>query len=174
MGLWGWVYMTLLAVVMAAAFYRKDRDYIWISALMVMSQINCRLILLADEQTQPVLDFLSDVVICCVLIHFFSEMLVSRVLMILFACLSIFAYLPRSFELYSHDTYFVVIDVISFTMLFVILGGISSGSRVVGPNHENRLGHRRINIRSIFNTVFKFQKFQKVHKRDDQLSERKS
>ncbi len=129
MDLWTIAYIGLLIVTISAALYCRDKDYIWLCFIMIAHQAASLLIGEAAGATQPVLDFLTDVIVCAFLIHFFIELLVVRVLLVLFAIISVFAYLPRAFDLYTHAFYLEVMGSISFLMLIVILGGISSGSR---------------------------------------------
>ncbi len=176
MDIWTISYIVLLIISISVAIYHRDSDYIWIAVLMIINQIGCMLIGYADEKLQPPLDFLNDVISCWFLIRYFSDLLVARVMMILYAVMAIFAYTPIVFELYSQETYLEIMGAISFIIAFVFLGGISSGttrhskrrhdSDILDKSNRGAMGthhNRTSDLAPISSEVQKHKKLPKVH-----------
>jgi len=173
MTVWGWIYAISLALTLALAIRGKDKDYILMTVLMIFCHINARIVLLFNEDVQPTLDLLNDFIICILLVKYLSEHIVARVLLILYALMALFAYLPAGLGLLPQDVYFIIIDVFFFGMLLVIIGGISSGSRVLDLSDKHPVRDRHFTVHTICDPIFKILKFQKIHKGIRRVHKRK-
>lgn len=127
MGTWGLIYLAAVAAAILAPFVMRQKSQLKAACIMLVALAVTKAITYAQPPNEYVFDMACDMASTLALIYFLRDTTMVRIIVLLYACMTIFSYLPLAVGAISVGTSSMVTDVFAFLQLITIYWGTIYG-----------------------------------------------
>jgi len=137
----------LTVSILCSAIVTKNNQIITISGLMVLAFFVTRCIKeFAPGDDSYMYDFMNDLVVVAPLLAFYKDRWVARLVIIGYALMIAFGYLPKALNLDIVLYYYEILNSIAYLQLFVLIWGVNNGYR---SRQHDRIHERHVAVVSL-------------------------
>ena len=130
---WSWTILlcTLLAFVLSIAF--RNKVSFRVSSILLIAFSGTRVISEFVDGDRFMFDMSNDLVASLLLLYFVRESIVARAVILFYALMTTFAYIPSTLGYMPIHLHHILVDILAFIQIFFVFGGIIYGYRTTKP-----------------------------------------
>lgn len=134
---WSWIYLFGIVLALSISLGLRQKTYVKISSIILLAFCGTRLITEFAEGNRFMYDMSNDLAAVVLLLIFTKESMVAKTIILLYALMTAFAYIPSTITGLILHTHFVIIDILAYIQIFFIYGGMAHGFWTRRPLNAN-------------------------------------